>query len=143
MNHLKTTYRPALAVILTLLLCLFTYGPLAAQTARIDISGTVKDNLGEPLIGVTVNETGTSNTAVTDLDGHFQLRSVARTSRLKFSYVGMADKTLPVSGTTMNVTMTAEDRKSTRLNSSHRQYLVCRLLLEKKKKNKTLQINTK
>src|SRR3712207_7771266 len=28
-----------------------------------------------------------------------------------------------------------EDRKSTRLNSSHRQYLVCRLLLEKKKNN--------
>src|SRR3712207_8927981 len=28
----------------------------------------------------------------------------------------------------------AQDRKSTRLNSSHRQYLVCRLLLEKKKK---------
>src|SRR3712207_7026555 len=27
----------------------------------------------------------------------------------------------------------ARDRKSTRLNSSHRQYLVCRLLLEKKK----------
>src|SRR3712207_8563454 len=27
-----------------------------------------------------------------------------------------------------------KDRKSTRLNSSHRQYLVCRLLLEKKKK---------
>src|SRR3712207_8556437 len=27
-----------------------------------------------------------------------------------------------------------EDRKSTRLNSSHAQYLVCRLLLEKKKK---------
>src|SRR3712207_8838932 len=26
-----------------------------------------------------------------------------------------------------------EDRKSTRLNSSHAQYLVCRLLLEKKK----------
>src|SRR3712207_7874899 len=28
----------------------------------------------------------------------------------------------------------AADRKSTRLNSSQRQYLVCRLLLEKKKK---------
>src|SRR3712207_6871187 len=27
-----------------------------------------------------------------------------------------------------------EDRKSTRLNSSHAKYLVCRLLLEKKKK---------
>src|SRR3712207_9074186 len=79
-RSLKTTYRPALAVMLTLLLCLFTYGPLAAQTARIDISGTVKDNLGEPLIGVTVNETGTSNTAVTDLDGHFLLREIGRAS---------------------------------------------------------------
>src|SRR3712207_7753740 len=28
-----------------------------------------------------------------------------------------------------------QDRKSTRLNSSHAKYLVCRLLLEKKKKN--------
>src|SRR3712207_617195 len=28
-----------------------------------------------------------------------------------------------------------QDRKSTRLNSQSRQYLVCRLLLEKKKKN--------
>src|SRR3712207_7751983 len=28
------------------------------------------------------------------------------------------------------------DRKSTRLNSSHAQYLVCRLLLEKKKKER-------
>src|SRR3712207_7221874 len=31
------------------------------------------------------------------------------------------------------------DRKSTRLNSSYVQYLVCRLLLEKKKTTKTLQ----
>src|SRR3712207_9282530 len=30
-------------------------------------------------------------------------------------------------------TTTSLDRKSTRLNSSHAQYLVCRLLLEKKK----------
>src|SRR3712207_8919316 len=28
----------------------------------------------------------------------------------------------------------SEDRKSTRLNSSHAKYIVCRLLLEKKKK---------
>src|SRR3712207_7704302 len=30
---------------------------------------------------------------------------------------------------------TGQDRKSTRLNSSHAQYLVCRLLLEKKTSN--------
>src|SRR3712207_8825483 len=34
------------------------------------------------------------------------------------------------------------DRKSTRLNSQSRQYLVCRLLLEKKKKNHILHILT-
>src|SRR3712207_8659426 len=33
------------------------------------------------------------------------------------------------------------DRKSTRLNSQSRQYLVCRLLLEKKKNHKHLQAN--
>src|SRR3712207_7833501 len=31
----------------------------------------------------------------------------------------------------------AQDRKSTRLNSQSRQYLVCRLLLEKKKNHKS------
>src|SRR3712207_8518059 len=33
----------------------------------------------------------------------------------------------------------SRDRKSTRLNSSQRQYLVCRLLLEKKKNTSTRQ----
>src|SRR3712207_7922167 len=37
---------------------------------------------------------------------------------------------------TVTFQMPPSDRKSTRLNSSHRQYLVCRLLLEKKKKNR-------
>ena len=33
------------------------------------------------------------------------------------------------------------DRKSTRLNSSHTEYLVCRLLLEKKKRKKRNKLN--
>src|SRR3712207_8224059 len=36
-----------------------------------------------------------------------------------------------------------QDRKSTRLNSSHAQYLVCRLLLEKKKKPGSLSSHPK
>src|SRR3712207_8556861 len=35
--------------------------------------------------------------------------------------------------------LTEQDRKSTRLNSQSRQYLVCRLLLEKKKKHQSCQ----
>ena len=34
-------------------------------------TGRVVDNQGEPLIGVTVMEVGTSNGTVTDLDGSF------------------------------------------------------------------------
>src|SRR3712207_7108205 len=37
---------------------------------------------------------------------------------------------------TPDLPKTRRDRKSTRLNSSPRQYLVCRLLLEKKKSNR-------
>src|SRR3712207_6983906 len=37
------------------------------------------------------------------------------------------------SGPSTATAMRGSDRKSTRLNSSHAQYLVCRLLLEKKK----------
>src|SRR3712207_7091632 len=55
---------------------------------------------------------------------------------------GVERVTVMRGGTTVlrEVTLLAadgEDRKSTRLNSS-RQYLVCRLLLEKKKKTETL-----
>src|SRR3712207_6961343 len=52
--------------------------------------------------------------------------------------VGLADKTAnyPANlsgGQQQRVAIARADRKSTRLNSRSRQYLVCRLLLEKKK----------
>jgi len=67
----------------TALLCLSI--PAAAQ--KIDIGGTVKDNLGDAVIGATVVEKGTTNGAITDLDGHFSL-SVAEGATLLVSYVG-------------------------------------------------------
>lgn len=56
-----------------------------AQTSRI--SGTVVDQGHEPIIGVTVTESGTQNAAVTDLSGRFNI-NVHQGSRLTFSYVG-------------------------------------------------------
>lgn len=40
---------------------------------KIAVSGTVKDKNGEPLIGVSVVEKGTTNGMITDLDGNFSL----------------------------------------------------------------------
>ena len=50
---------------------LFACVSLLAQT--VQISGTVKDQTGEPVIGVGVIESGTNNGASTDLDGRFTL----------------------------------------------------------------------
>ena len=66
------------------------------QTAKaIQIKGTVKDALGEPLIGVSVLVKGTSNGTVTDLDGRFSL-NVSVGDILEFSYVGYAAQSVTV-----------------------------------------------
>ena len=57
-----------------------------AQTQKI--AGTVIDaDNGEPIIGASVLEVGSSNGVVTDLDGNFSLK-VANKATIKLSYVG-------------------------------------------------------
>lgn len=55
---------------------------------KIAVSGTVKDKNGEPLIGVSVVEKGTTNGMITDLDGNFSLSVSGPAAVLEFSYVG-------------------------------------------------------
>lgn len=55
---------------------------------KIAVSGTVKDKNGEPLIGVSVVEKGTTNGMITDLDGNFGLSVSSPEAVLEFSYVG-------------------------------------------------------
>ncbi len=52
------------------------------------VSGTVTDENGEPLIGVTVMEKGTQNGTVTDIDGRFQLSTVGNNPTLVFTFIG-------------------------------------------------------
>ena len=56
-------------------------------------SGTVKNATGEPIIGVSVIQKGTSNGAVTDLDGHFSFKA-PQGSPLVVSYIGYATQEL-------------------------------------------------
>lgn len=56
------------------------------QQTGITASGLVVDENGEPLIGVSVLEQGTSNGTITDVNGRFSLR-VKAGSTLAFSYV--------------------------------------------------------
>ena len=59
--------------------------------AQSKVSGTVKDANGEPLIGVSVVEEGTSNGAVTDINGNYTL-NVKPGAKLKLSYIGFTPK---------------------------------------------------
>ncbi|MBQ8991405.1 MAG: TonB-dependent receptor [Prevotella sp.] len=61
--------------------------------AQNKVSGTVLDATGEPLIGVSVLEDGTSNGVITDFDGNFSL-TVKQGAKLTFSYVGYTSQTL-------------------------------------------------
>ena len=60
---------------------------LSASAQQITASGQILDAQKEPLIGVSVQEKGTSNGAITDLDGNFTL-NVKQNAILIFSYVG-------------------------------------------------------
>ena len=46
-----------------------------AAAQQVDVSGTVKDEAGEAIIGATVTEEGTKNATVTDFDGNFRLKA--------------------------------------------------------------------
>ena len=64
---------------------LLTAAAYAQQSKTV--SGTVYDNsTGEPLIGATVREAGTSNGTVTDAEGHYQLQ--VSSDKLTVTYVG-------------------------------------------------------
>ena len=69
---------------------------LMAQTAGQDISGTVKDAGGEPVIGAAVMLTGTSNVVVTDLDGAFALTGVPEGATIEISSIGFKTAVLTV-----------------------------------------------
>ncbi|WP_299246878.1 TonB-dependent receptor [uncultured Aquimarina sp.] len=53
------------------------------------VSGTVTDQSNMPLPGVTVLVKGTTNGALTDFDGNYELEGLSKGNILVFSYVGM------------------------------------------------------
>lgn len=81
--------------VLALLIAMVMLSPLSAQ--QINVTGTVTDNDGEPLIGASVIAVGTKTGTSTDIDGNFTL-SVASNGKIQVSYVGYEAKTVNVDG---------------------------------------------
>lgn len=72
-------------VILSILIGLFLSCNVFAQD--VTIKGNVKDAKGEPIIGASILEKGTTNGTVTDFDGNFML-SAPKGSTIGISYIG-------------------------------------------------------
>ena len=63
---------------------------LAVPPVEETVKGRVVDASGEPLIGVTVQQQGTQNKTVTDMEGRYSLRvSGSLPATLLYSYIGM------------------------------------------------------
>ena len=60
---------------------------LSAQTA-FKVTGTVTDEEGEALIGVTVKASNGKSTAITDIDGRYII-SLTAPANLTYEYLGM------------------------------------------------------
>ena len=77
------------------LMLMFSASALAQDQT---VTGTVLDELGEPIIGATVTVDGTKTATVTDLDGNYKL-SVPKGSKITITYIGYMPMTVTPGGT--------------------------------------------
>ncbi|MFT7587830.1 MAG: TonB-linked SusC/RagA family outer membrane protein [Limisphaerales bacterium] len=78
---------------IVMLLCL-----TAGLQAQINISGTVKDEGGESLPGVSISVKGTAIGTSTDLDGKYSLEIPGSDATVVYSYIGYESREESVSG---------------------------------------------
>jgi TonB-linked SusC/RagA family outer membrane protein len=69
-----------------------------APVAETIATGTVTDEKGEPLAGVTVTEKGTDNSTLTDRNGQFKLKLSGDNATLVFSSIGYTAQESKVNG---------------------------------------------
>ncbi len=77
----------------------------AAMAQQINVSGTVTDASGEPVIGASVVAVDSQGGTTTDIDGNYVV-SVDPKGKLQFSYIGFTIQTVAVDGrATINVVL--------------------------------------
>ncbi|MBC8617011.1 SusC/RagA family TonB-linked outer membrane protein [Parabacteroides faecis] len=62
----------------------------------IDITGVVKDDVGEPVIGANILVKGTNNGVITDMEGRFSLKIPQANALLVVSYIGYISQEIQV-----------------------------------------------
>lgn len=90
-------------IILLVALCFALIGSVYAQHT---VTGTVTDEEGLGIPGVSIIEEGTTNGTVTQIDGSYRISVQSSNASLKFSFVGLTTVTEAVNGRNrINVTL--------------------------------------
>ncbi|MDO4196381.1 MAG: SusC/RagA family TonB-linked outer membrane protein, partial [Prevotellaceae bacterium] len=82
----------------------------ATAMAQTTVTGNVRDDAGEPIIGATVREVGTQNATVTDFDGNFSVKVSNENATLSISYVGFQTQEVKLAGRkTVSLSLKSDD----------------------------------
>src|SRR5690606_36775585 len=88
------------------------YPELNGRLVPVDLTGTVTDANGDPLIGVNVLVKGTAVGTSTDIDGGFELSDLDKGAILVFSYIGYRTQEIAVDGRTSLQIVLEEDTQT-------------------------------
>lgn len=81
---------------------------MAPQSPKLTVSGIVKDEAGNPVIGAGIVEVGTMNGTVSDVDGKFSI-TVAEKAILEVSCIGYTSQSITVDGTSLNIVLSEDE----------------------------------
>ena len=102
----RITKANRLFAIVFLLFCVLTVSAQVAGT----ISGTIKNEQGETLIGAYVQILETKEKVVTDIDGKFTINAVSGQT-LQASYLGMITQKVKVGNRFLNIILKSDSRQ--------------------------------
>ncbi len=85
---------------------------VASAQDKISVTGVVVDNLGEPIIGASVLEVGTTNGAITNFDGEFAIKVASPKSVIRVSYIGFDTQDITVGAQRSINTVLLEDNST-------------------------------
>ena len=94
---------------LQVLLFLFGIAVPALLRAQTGVSGTITDQKGSPLVGVSVKVKGSEGGTMTDAGGKFTLMIPGRSATLEISSIGFKTQTVQVSESSPSVSIKLQD----------------------------------
>ena len=106
----KKLWRITKLIVVLLIGCMMTVSANSVQQPqRKEITGTVSDSNGSPMIGVTIAVKGTTTGIITDNEGKFRLSVPLDAKTLVFSFVGMKTQEIPITGKTSFIVAMEEE----------------------------------